>query len=82
MAYSSITNKDMAEWLFDLNRANGDTTIIESDTGYYVVFMMGRYQTTITRSMCAYTCRFEIDEGASEPLPSRRKPQSSPPKPS
>lgn len=74
MAYSSITNKDMAEWLFDLNRANGDTTIIESDTGYYVVFMIGRYRNDYnTVNVRHILVEFEIDEGASEPTAEQKE---------
>lgn len=43
-SYSTIsgTLETMAEWLFDESRVNGDTTTFESDTGYYVVFYVGR----------------------------------------
>jgi len=43
--YSSATssyNQDLADWLFDSSRQNGDTTYIAGNDGYFVAFYVGR----------------------------------------
>lgn len=39
---SSISSNDYGEWLQDSSRQNGDITVVESDTGYYVVYFAQR----------------------------------------
>lgn len=68
--YSSVPDEDMAEWLFDENRSTGDTTIIESDTGYFVVYMVARYRNDYsTVNVRHILVQYNIDQGASEPKP-------------
>lgn len=40
-SYSSCETQ-LADWLFDASRKNGDTTYVASDDGYYVAFYIGR----------------------------------------
>ncbi len=39
---ASSTLEAMAEWLFNAERAAGDTITLSTDTGYYVVYFIGR----------------------------------------
>jgi parvulin-like peptidyl-prolyl isomerase len=45
-SYSSLTSssKEMADWLIDAARVTGDTTVIQTDSGSYVVYMKARYR--------------------------------------
>jgi len=74
LTYSSITNKDMADWLFDENRTKGDTTIIETDTGYYVVYMVARYRNDYnTVNVRHILVQFDLDENATEPTEEQKE---------
>ena len=45
VSYSSSTssyNQELADWLFDASRQNGDTTYIASTDGYFVAFFVSR----------------------------------------
>lgn len=41
---SLSSSADQAKWLFDETRKAGDKTVIESTTGYYVIYFLDRYQ--------------------------------------
>lgn len=40
----SIVNKEVADWLFDQERENGDKAVIESNDRYFVVYYVSREQ--------------------------------------
>lgn len=52
MSYSGISNTDMADWLFDESRVEGDSTVIEdtssSTTAYYYVYFEYRTAADLT----------------------------------
>jgi len=43
---SSIYNEDQSKWLFDAARKAGDKTVLESTSGSYVFYFVGREQNT------------------------------------
>ena len=45
-ATSSDTSDQMKAWLFDDSRKPGDKTVVASDTGYTVLYMVSRYRNT------------------------------------
>ena len=65
--YSSTPNVDVGDWLFDSSRAPGDTTMIETDSGYYVLYMKARYRNDYnTVNVRHILIQFDLDEGATE----------------
>lgn len=68
--YSGIKafNESMADWLFSDERVAGDTTVVESTGGYYVVFMKMRYRNDYnTQHVRHILVEFETDDNSSEP---------------
>ncbi|HHX37164.1 MAG TPA: hypothetical protein GX717_04195, partial [Clostridiaceae bacterium] len=39
---SSIVNAEVADWVFDAERENGDTTVVESNEYYFVLYFISR----------------------------------------
>ena len=39
---SSIVNAEVADWLFDASRENGDTAVVESNNFYFVLYFISR----------------------------------------
>ena len=65
--YSGTVDVDTAEWLYDSSRAPGDTTMIEVESGYYVLFMKARYRNDYnTANVRHILTLFDMDEGATE----------------
>lgn len=68
--YSSVQslNQAMADWLFSEDRASGNTTVIEDDNGYYVVYMKARYRHDYnTANVRHILVQFETTEDQEEP---------------
>ncbi len=67
--YSSLSasSTDLADWLFSSDRVIGDCGVVETDSGYYVLFLKDRYRNDYrTRNVRHILVNFELDEDASE----------------
>lgn len=58
----------LGDWLFDDARASGDKEVIETDTGYYVVYMLSRYRNDYnTANVRHILVQFDMEDDATEP---------------
>ena len=60
--YSSTPNVDVGDWLLTV-AGPGDTTMIETDSGYYVLYMKARYRNDYnTVNVRHILIQFDLDE--------------------
>ena len=69
-AYADISSSapTIADWLFDTARVGGDTTVLETENGYYVLYMKARYRNDYnTANVRHILVKYELAQDAKEP---------------